>query len=253
MGTRRRHSSRVFLLLVLLVLTAFAKPAATAEAPLRLMADPALKPVTAALKEAHRRPGAPEIEISYQEVGEGASAAFADVALWLGGAEAGASGFDGAFAGVPMPVAAQLMAVWSTRRDVRHMRAADLLAPAFQRIAVVDAAQGAGRAARLVLQQAGVWGPLHGRLRFAASAKEAVQMVLSGAVDAGVLPFSAMAATGAGQGNHVLLPARPGTLPVLWLALTHKGAARPEALGLAAFITSAQAEAVLRRFGYARP
>ena len=175
----------------------------------------------------------------------------ADVLLWLqgpGSAGAAPKGLSGA----AQVIGGRQLGIWSGVRNVGHMRAANLLAPAFRRVAIADpATDPAGAAARRALMLAGVWGPLHGRLVIAADGEKAAELVRSGAVDAGIVEMTVILdPRNKGFGSHAALPGSGGGLAELRAGLSPAGAQKPPALDLISFLMSGAAGPVLARHGY---
>ncbi len=178
-----------------------------------------------------------------------------DAVIWLEPDIPDSSGIRRDIAGAPLVIARQMLVIWSTVRNVRHLSAANLLAPEFRRVAVADpSASRSGKSAKQALMNAGIWGPLHGRLVFAGTSEKIVELVRSGAVDAGILEMSLVTKSGPGpKGSFAPLPLKQGLMPELRLGLTRQGSRKPSALDFASYMISPTAEMILRRFGYGAP
>lgn len=245
-----------------LILLAFALcaplPAQTEDRSLTIVATPNLRPVTRALLAAFQtRSQSVQAQVLYRDPadhGSGEAVRSADALLRVeifGQSSVPQAGI----AGTELVAARIQMAIWSTVRDVRHMGAANLLAPEFRRVVIADPnGSHSGRAARQILKQAGIWGPLHGRLVFAGTPEKATELVLSGAADAGLLqmPLIRRAKAG-GKGNHAPLPQIRSLMPELRLGLTKRGAQKPLVLDFVSFVMSAKGQEILAAHGYSAP
>lgn len=107
-----------------------------------------------------------------------------------------------------------------------------------------------GFAAREALRRAGSWTALGDRLVFGENASQAAQFVLSGAADAGLVPYALVLAPAlTGRGRYHLLPAEAH--PPLRQRMVLLADATPAAEAFYAFVTGAEARAILARYGFA--
>lgn len=136
--------------------------------------------------------------------------------------------------------------------NVPMARVSDLKAPAVRRIAVGKPANvPAGRYAKQVLDQAGLWAALEPRLVFADNVRQVLDYVSRGEVEAGFVYRTdaelmkdrvRVASTASGHA--------PITYPLAVVADTRHPALARE---FSAFLLSADAQAILARFGFGKP
>ncbi len=106
-----------------------------------------------------------------------------------------------------------------------------------------------GEAARAALRQAGSWDALAARLALGENASQAAQYVVSGAADAGLVPYALVLAPAlAGRGRYRLLPA--DAHPPLRQRMVLLRGASPAAEAFYAFVAGEEARAVLARYGF---
>lgn len=109
-----------------------------------------------------------------------------------------------------------------------------------------------GRAARQLLQSAGLWDRLGGKLVIGENVAQAMQFAASGAVDAGIVSYSSTMRPGlAERGRTVALPPEGYDRPRHRMVLMRQ--AGPVASRFYAFMTTAAARSILERHGFARP
>jgi molybdate transport system substrate-binding protein len=109
-----------------------------------------------------------------------------------------------------------------------------------------------GRAARDVLQRAGLWDALAPRLVLGENVSQAAQFASSGAAQGGIFAYSlALAPAIAGKGRAALLPA--GMHAPLAQRMVLINGAGPTAHAFARYLQQPPAREVLRRHGFALP
>ena len=109
-----------------------------------------------------------------------------------------------------------------------------------------------GRAAREVLERLGIWAELQGKLALGDNAAQAAQFAASGAAQAGLIPLSlAQAPELRSKGSFVTVPENWHS-PLQQTLVLIQGAG-PTATALAAYLRTAEAQAILSRHGFGRP
>lgn len=122
-----------------------------------------------------------------------------------------------------------------------------------KRLAIANPAHAPyGRAAREVLQHAGLWGAVESRLVLGENVSQATQFATSGSAQAGIIPLS-LATTPAvtSAGAFALLPAN-WHQPLRQRAVLLKGAG-PTARAFYGFLKGPEARAILGRYGFTLP
>ncbi len=129
---------------------------------------------------------------------------------------------------------------------------ADLTAPSFRRVAIgVPASVPVGRYTQGVLERARLWPQIEAKMIGAQSVRQALDYVARGEVDAGFVYAT----------DAALMPDRvrvafvvPTETPIRYpIAVVAASRAAAEAQEFVAFVRSAPAQAMLLRFGFARP
>lgn len=109
-----------------------------------------------------------------------------------------------------------------------------------------------GRAAREVLQHAGLWNALAPRLVLGENVSQATQFAVSGAAQAGIIPLSlALTPQVKAAGTFVLIPA-DWHRPLRQRAVLIRGAG-PTARAFHTFLQGREARAILARHGFSLP
>ncbi len=109
-----------------------------------------------------------------------------------------------------------------------------------------------GRAAREVLMRAGIWNGIKGRLALGENASQAAQFTITGAAEAGIIPYSlALAPAMAGRGSFVLLK-EEWHAPLRQRMVLIRGAG-DTARRFYAFMQQQPARAIFERYGFVLP
>jgi len=132
-------------------------------------------------------------------------------------------------------------------------RLEDLTAPEFERIALgTPSTVPAGRYARQALESAGLWTALEPRLIFTEHARQVIQYVKRGEVDAGVA-YASDAATATGLDVAMEIPASLHR-PILYPAAILTDARNPDAARrLLEFLGGSRGDVAFRRLGFGPP
>jgi molybdenum ABC transporter molybdate-binding protein len=123
---------------------------------------------------------------------------------------------------------------------------ADLAGPAVQRVALADPGCPLGKYSRAYLEPLGLWEAVRARAVFLDNPGVVLEAVKAGRADAGLVYLSDAARA---EGCRVLFRARLTTVRCA-AALTRRGAEKPAARSLLAFLTSRLAEKRFRRCGF---
>jgi molybdate transport system substrate-binding protein len=113
-----------------------------------------------------------------------------------------------------------------------------------------------GRAAEAVLRELGFTPGPGNRLVLGETVAQTAQFVESGAADAGFVALAAVLSprlAGRGRWREVPASLHPGVTLDHAAVLTRRGATRAEARAFLEFLSGEEAQAILLRFGYARP
>lgn len=144
------------------------------------------------------------------------------------------------------------LVLYSTRPELVDERGAVLRSGEFARIAIADPALAPyGKAAVEVMDKLGVRDRLAPRIVQGTSIAQAFQFVSSGAADLGFVAQSQVAK--AEGGSRWLVPDELHAPIEQQAVLLAKAGDNPAALAFAAFLKSAEARAVIARYGYALP
>jgi molybdate transport system substrate-binding protein len=151
--------------------------------------------------------------------------------------------------GTRMPLAENgLAVVGPAGRDVAVRRIADLLGPAFPRIALAGPSSPLGGYTRAYLADRGLYEDLLRRAVVLENARAVLTAVRAGQADAGLVYSSA---TAPASGCRVLLRVRRLPMPIRYAAVVVRRGRQPEqARQLLAFLTSATARRRFRRCGF---
>lgn len=153
------------------------------------------------------------------------------------------------------PYAVGRLVLWSARHDARRLRLEDLADPRFRRIAIANPRHAPyGRRAEEALRAAGIWERVQPRLVYGENIAQTAQFVRSGNADEGLVALSlALTPELSRHGNHAPVPERLHAPLEQGFIVTRRGAAHPLAREFAGFVQGPQAQALLRRHGFALP
>jgi molybdate transport system substrate-binding protein len=128
----------------------------------------------------------------------------------------------------------------------------DLLSAKVTRIAIgVPASVSVGRYTKGVLEKTNLWAPVEAKMIGAASVRQALDYVARGEVDAGFV-YATDAAIMPGKVKVAFTVPMPG--PILYPIAPIAGSANAgEAAKFTAFVLSAPAQAILGKYGFAKP
>ena len=143
------------------------------------------------------------------------------------------------------------LVLWSADPKLKTSRGLQLLTdPAVRRIAIANPDVAPyGRAAKLALQQAGLWEPLQGKLVYGENVAQTMQFVDSGNAQAGLVSKAHLT----GRPDGWALPA--GSYPALeqGAVVTARGLAHPAAARYLKYLRSAHGRALLADCGFLLP
>lgn len=144
-----------------------------------------------------------------------------------------------------------LLALWSPAGVPRPSSVSELAGDAYRRIAIANPTHAPyGVAAREALVAAGIHDRVAGRLVYGENIADTFRIARSGNADVGIVALSLVIAEG---GAHTIVPAElHGPLRQV-LVVTSSGERGRDARRFARLVTSAEGQAVLRRYGFTTP
>lgn len=162
---------------------------------------------------------------------------------------------DGFTAGAVVAYAHGRIVLWSPRLDATRMTLETLLDPAISRIAIANPRHAPyGQRAVEVLRAAGIWERVEPKLVYGDNIAHTAQFVESGNAQVGILALAlALAPELARQGGYGLIPDELHRPLEQGFVVTRRAAGSELARRFAAFIRSAEAGAVLTRYGFVLP
>lgn len=162
---------------------------------------------------------------------------------------------DGLAASPVRAYAVGRLVLWSATLDASRLGLADLADPSIRRIAIANPLHAPyGKRAREALQAAGLWTGVESRIVYGDNIAHTAQLVLSGSADVGLIALSlALSPELAARGGHADVPQRLHSPLLQGYLVTRHGADNAAAHRFAAYIESAEAQAILARFGFERP
>ncbi|TVS10132.1 MAG: molybdate ABC transporter substrate-binding protein [Wenzhouxiangella sp.] len=145
--------------------------------------------------------------------------------------------------------------IWSNTLDASKLRLEDLATdPRIRRVAIAQPAHAPyGMRAREALQAAGVWEALHSKLVFGENIAHAVQMVESGAANAGIIALSLALFPELSRHPHHLIDESLHEPLTQGFVLTRRGADKPAARAFARFMGTEAAHTIMQRYGFVIP
>lgn len=153
------------------------------------------------------------------------------------------------------PYAVGRIVLWSTRVDASKLTLTDLARPEFRKIAIANPDHAPyGARAKEAIKAVGVWAAVEPRLVFGENISHAAQLVDMQAADVGVIALSlAMSESLRRKGGHALIPdTLHQPLEQAWVITTH-GRRNAAARAFTAFMGTAPARQVMRRYGFLLP
>ncbi len=159
----------------------------------------------------------------------------------------------GLTASTPQAYALGKIVLWSAEVDARKLKLGDLAKPSFDRIAVANPQHAPyGERAVQALHAAGVWNAVKGKLVYGENIGQTAQFALTGNARIGIIALSlALNPTFASKGGYATIPARLYKPLIQGFVITRRAAHNPLARTFANFIDSAQAQAILKQYGFA--
>lgn len=154
-----------------------------------------------------------------------------------------------------MPYAIGRIAIWSSTVDARALTLTDLADERFRRVAIANPRLAPyGERAQEALVAAGVWQALQPRLVYGDNASGTLQLVQSGAAEAGIIALAqALSPDIAAQGGHRVIeddlhrPLEQG------LVITRRAAQNDVARHFADYLLGSEASMQFRAYGYDLP
>lgn len=160
----------------------------------------------------------------------------------------------GLTASAPQAYALGKIVLWSAEVDASKLSLQDLAKPSFDRIAVANPQHAPyGERAVEALHAAGVWKQVKGKLVYGENIGQTAQFVRTGNARIGIIALSlALNPAFASKGGYAMIPARLYKPLIQGFVITRRAANNPLAKAFADFIDSAQAQAILKQYGFAR-
>ncbi len=162
---------------------------------------------------------------------------------------------DGFAASPVVPYARGRLALWSPRLDAATMTLASLLDPAIARVAIANPKHAPyGQRAVEALRAAGIWERVEPKLVFGDNIAHTAHFVETGNAQVGILALSLALAPGLErQGGHYLIPDQLHRPLEQGFVVTRRAASSDLARRFAEFVVSAEARAVMARYGFEPP
>lgn len=144
--------------------------------------------------------------------------------------------------------------LWSSRMDASTMTLNDLVGSNVRRIAIAQPAHAPyGQRAQEALQALGLWEQVQPKLVFGENISHAAQMTESGAADVGIIALSlALFPAMQAHGYYLIDEALHEPL-TQGFVVTRRGENKPAVFAFAQFMGSAQAHAVMEKYGFVMP
>lgn len=144
--------------------------------------------------------------------------------------------------------------IWSNTLDAASLTLADLSADSIQRIAIAQPAHAPyGLRAQEAMRAAGVWEAVQNKLVFGENIAHTAQMTQSGAAQVGIIALSlAQFPALAEHGYYLIDDALHQPLTQSYV-VTQRGGNKPEVRAFADFMTTNQAHAIMRHYGFVLP
>jgi len=144
--------------------------------------------------------------------------------------------------------------LWSSRMDASTMTLHDLAGGDIRRVAIAQPAHAPyGQRAQEALQSLGLWEQVQPKLVFGENISHAAQMAESGAADVGIIALSlALFPAMQTRGYHLIDDVLHEPL-TQGFVVTRRGENKPAVFAFAEFMASAQAHAVMEKYGFVIP
>ncbi|MEW6416454.1 MAG: molybdate ABC transporter substrate-binding protein [Pseudomonadota bacterium] len=161
----------------------------------------------------------------------------------------------GLAAGAPRPYAVGRIVLWSPKPELANTALKDLLRAPIRKFAIANPQHAPyGLRAMEAMQHQGIWDAMKPKLVMGENIAHTAQFIDSGAADAGIVALAlVLSPTMQGKGAWTLIPAEWHEPLEQAYVITRRAAANPLAGEFAAFMASAPARAVMRRYGFVLP
>lgn len=145
--------------------------------------------------------------------------------------------------------------LWSTQYDASALSLASLAEPRFTRIAIANPLHAPyGQRAEEALRAAGVWDQVEAKLVHGENIAQTAQFVQSGNAQVGIIALAlAMNPALAEAGPYLLIPDSMHEPLLQGFIVTARAKANPLAARFAAYVESAEALAIMNRYGFSLP
>ncbi|HWQ39733.1 MAG TPA: molybdate ABC transporter substrate-binding protein [Burkholderiales bacterium] len=154
------------------------------------------------------------------------------------------------------PYAIGRIVLWTPREDLDLQRGLELLRDdAVVRIAIANPEHAPyGKAAKAAMERAGVWKDVSEKVVYGQNIAQAMQFVVTGNADLGMVALSLAAAPAQrGKGHYALIPEQMHPRLEQGAVLTLAGSRNPAARRYLEFLRSPTAREIFERYGFMRP
>jgi len=162
---------------------------------------------------------------------------------------------QGLTSGPAQPYAVGRIVLWSLKPELGRLSLRELPTAAIRKFAIANPDHAPyGKRALEALEYANVWMAMAPKLVRGENIAQAAQFIDSGAADAGIVALSLVLAPGMqGRGAWTLIPDAWHAPLEQGYVITRRATGNPLAAAFAAWIDSAAAQAVMRRYGFVLP
>lgn len=162
---------------------------------------------------------------------------------------------DGFAAGEVHPYALGRIVLWSPSRQANTLSLSDLTDPAIRRIAIANPKHAPyGMRAEEALKKAGLWDKVEPKLVYGENIAQTAQFVQTGNADIGIIALSLAKSSELSRlGGYALIPDSLHQPLEQGFVITRRAAGNPLALAFSRFMASADARAIMIRYGFTLP
>jgi len=162
---------------------------------------------------------------------------------------------DGFAAGEVHPYALGRIVLWSPSRQANTLSLSDLADPAIRRIAIANPKHAPyGMRAEEALKKAGLWDKVEPKLVYGENIAQTAQFVQTGNADIGIIALSLAKSSELSRlGGYALIPDSLHQPLEQGFVITRRAAGNPLALAFSRFMASADARAIMIRYGFTLP
>ncbi|MBP1625644.1 MAG: molybdate transporter substrate-binding protein [Holophagaceae bacterium] len=161
----------------------------------------------------------------------------------------------GLAAGDVKPYAIGRLVIWSLNLDAAHMTLSSLADPRIQRIAIANPKHAPyGQRAEEALKATGMWPKIESRLVYGENISQTAQFAMTGNAQVGLIALSlVLNPEMKGKGSYSVIPQNLHQPLEQGYVLLKNGANKPLARQFATYMSSAQARAIMVKYGFTLP